>query len=74
MEVKVAFLLDDPACSRCGSFRRGAAVTARGRVLCPTCRASLPDLPARGSLQRLLRIRPRWGADGKSLVYERYEG
>jgi hypothetical protein len=41
--------------------------------LCPRCRAVLPDLPAAGRLQRLLRIRPRLAADGKTLEFERYE-
>lgn len=70
----MAFRLDGTSCVQCGGVRRGISLTATGRLLCPQCLALAPDLPGRGTLQRLFRIRPRFAADGKTLVFERYEG
>lgn len=67
----MALRLEDNRCPGCG---RRYCVGATGRPVCPRCRALLPERLPRGTLQRLFRIRRRWAADGKTLIFERYEG
>lgn len=69
----MTFPVDGTGCACCGRTCPRTALVASGRALCPRCRAVLPSTPASGRLQRLLRIRPRLAADGKTLEFERYE-
>jgi len=63
-----------PACEQCGDRAGGLLLTLGGRLLCHACRGAIDGAETRGVLQRLFRIRPRRGADGKTIIFERYEG
>jgi|GEM_PF-3387319 len=56
-----------PVCEWCG--RR-----SDGRPLCEACGGGGERRGGRGTLRRLFRIRPRRSADGKTVIFERYEG